>query len=255
MEMKFFERSVQNKSNTFTDALLQYQSDLEEGNYGTVSDYTQESLSWTTQDELDFLETILKPLVLKLTIPGITLANLREKLEAEGSVGLPKNVNLLTAISLLRNKESGVISLERLAEIHEMQIEAVIPSASLVSLVTLRNVTVDKRVKFTALSNIIDSTNVEVFGAFGKLVCRIAIHDWLQVYPTLHLRVQESFAADKATYVGLQVDYSKDVEDTASMTLVEQYTMLCLENVANELIQIHQDAPESGDSTSPRLTN
>ena len=255
MEMKFFERSVQNKSNTFTDALLQYQSDLEEGNYGTVSDYTQESLSWTTQDELDFLETILKPLVLKLTIPGITLANLREKLEAEGSVGLPKIVNLLTAISLLRNKESGVISLEQLAEIHEMQIEAVIPSASLVSLVTLRNDTADKRVKFTALSSIIDSTNVEVFGAFGKLVCRIAIHDWLQVYPTLHPRVQENFAADKATYVGLTVDYSKDVEDTASMTLVEQYTLLCLENVANELIQIHQDAPESGDSTSPRLTN
>lgn len=258
MEIGFFKQKSPGEKNMFIDALSQYHNDLEEGNYRTLTDYTQEAFSWTTRDELDFLETTLKPYVLKLALPGITLANIRAKLEIDGSMGMPRIVDLLTSISLLKNKEAGVISLEKQADLHEMLIEAAIPSASFVCLATLRDDKVDVRIKLSSLSNIIDDIkdNIDDFGASARLVCCTAIIDWLQVYPILNADVQARFLANKNRYNDLLAVCLEREKANTSTNLVEQCTLMCLKSVVGELTMIDIATPKSAVSNnyhSPRL--
>lgn len=243
--MKFFGQNDNEINNLFSEALLQYHNDLNNGNYETIEGYTIDNYGWADKDELDILENTLKPLLLLLPIEGINSTNLRAMFELDLPIGLPKIADLLATINILKEQAQvqPAEELRQLEEISEvsLQVEAAIPGPCLAYLGALRYSNLDIQSKFLSVNSIIIRTlsNLNKFDILDQIVLRVAMVDWLNGLHQLEPEIQERFA-DKIKEYTEQVNACYTINEIKEkLTLVEKYIVLSLEKLNNRIGEIY----------------
>jgi Putative transposase of IS4/5 family (DUF4096) len=232
-------------TNPLWQAISEYQSALERGNYSTLDNYSTEVDRDETDEEVGVIQDILT-LSKKLCLDE-NLSSLSTKLAADCPIGFPKIVHLVASLNLLEEQKS-VEPTEELIQLENnqtvmVQIEAGMPGPCLAYLGAIRASSRDKRIKLSRIEGIINNIfpNMNKFGILSSIVLRIAVKDWVDIYSKSELEFKERAKERRETYTKY-VENSLEVSEVIKkMTTVEKFIIRSCEKLNNGIGQTNLD--------------